>query len=197
MLKDAMMIDPFGYIAFNKVKEPYGWLGNMSPYPIVCDGEYFRTSEHLYQAMKFIRFGGDWKKNKILNDIVMEIADAKSPMVAKWIAHKHHKHVTVRIYKNGYVGYDLFTNMSRCLKMKIVQNKELRQMLLDTGTKTIIEDCSGRKPSPWGAQFKGDDWYGENKLGICWMNLRTRIREYVKKKQQDDLYSRDPKRYEI
>jgi len=36
-------------IAFKKVKDPYGWLGNMSPHPI---GE-FRTAEHLFQATRF------------------------------------------------------------------------------------------------------------------------------------------------
>jgi len=34
-------------IAFTKTTLPFGWLGNMSLYPIVYKGKIFRTSEGL------------------------------------------------------------------------------------------------------------------------------------------------------
>ena len=32
-------------IAFTKVALPYGWLGNMAPFPLVYDGQKYLTSE--------------------------------------------------------------------------------------------------------------------------------------------------------
>lgn len=40
-------------IGFTKVKLPYGWLGNMSPYPIEFGGKIYKTSEALFQALRF------------------------------------------------------------------------------------------------------------------------------------------------
>ncbi len=40
-------------IAFTKVKLPYGWLGNMAPYPVKYDGKLWPTTEHLFQALRF------------------------------------------------------------------------------------------------------------------------------------------------
>ena len=40
-------------IAFTKVKLPYGWLGNMSPYPIKFGDDTYLTTEALFQALRF------------------------------------------------------------------------------------------------------------------------------------------------
>lgn len=40
-------------IAFSKVREPHGWMGNMSPHPLEMFGKSWRTSEALFQAMRF------------------------------------------------------------------------------------------------------------------------------------------------
>ena len=40
-------------IWFRKIKEPNGWMGNMAPYPITYNGQVWRTSEALFQAMRF------------------------------------------------------------------------------------------------------------------------------------------------
>ena len=60
------------YISFTKVALPYGWLGNMSPHPVTYNEEVWRTTEALFQALRF-------------NDpsIQKEIRDEKSPMGAK------------------------------------------------------------------------------------------------------------------
>ena len=38
---------------FKGVKEPNGWMGNMAPYPITYNGQVWRTSEALFQSMRF------------------------------------------------------------------------------------------------------------------------------------------------
>jgi predicted NAD-dependent protein-ADP-ribosyltransferase YbiA (DUF1768 family) len=40
-------------IAFTKVTLPYDWLGNMAPYPITFAGKVWKTSEALFQALRF------------------------------------------------------------------------------------------------------------------------------------------------
>jgi predicted NAD-dependent protein-ADP-ribosyltransferase YbiA (DUF1768 family) len=42
-------------IAFTKVDLPFGWLGNMSDFPIRYEGVLFKNSEMLFQ---FLRFSG-------------------------------------------------------------------------------------------------------------------------------------------
>ena len=39
-------------IWFTKVNLPYGWLGNMAPYPVLHDGCRWLTTEALFQAMR-------------------------------------------------------------------------------------------------------------------------------------------------
>ena len=40
-------------ISFSKVALPYGWLGNMAPYPIIYEGKRWRTIEALFQSLRF------------------------------------------------------------------------------------------------------------------------------------------------
>lgn len=48
-LEFPTFITPNGVIAFTKVKSPYGWLGNMSPYPVHYQGRTYRTTEALFR----------------------------------------------------------------------------------------------------------------------------------------------------
>ena len=60
-------------IAFTKVTLPYGWLGNMAPFPVLYGLLEWRTTEALFQALRFAA-----------DDPVRELIRAeKSPMAAK------------------------------------------------------------------------------------------------------------------
>ncbi len=59
-------------------------------------------------------------------------------------------------------------NMRLCLRLKVKQNPELREQLLETGDEPIIEDCTKRPNGSgkfWGMAFKNGKWVGENTLG--------------------------------
>lgn len=61
-------------ISFRKTSEKYGGLSNMaSGYPIVINGIYIKSSEALYQAMRFPH----------LPEVQMIIINESSPMTAK------------------------------------------------------------------------------------------------------------------
>lgn len=147
-------------ILIRKVNEPYGWLGNMSPHAIDWNNKQYRTSEALFQSLRF----DDGK-------IIDQIRDQRSPMSAKMIAKKHRSKMIVEPMSD----HDL-ANMKLCLSLKIEQHPELKNRLLQTGSQLIIEDCTKRKRGSglfWGAAFDGKTWIGENWLGKLWMELRS------------------------
>jgi hypothetical protein len=146
-------------ISFTKVKLPYGWLGNMAPYPITYREQVYRTSEALFQALRF----DDEVKREL-------IRTATSPMTAKMLAKNLAMYMTVKPRSDE----DL-ENMAFVLNLKIEQHPELVPALLDTGDAQIIEDCSARPSESglfWGAKRVGDGWEGENHLGRLWMAMR-------------------------
>ena len=64
-------------IKFTKASLPYGWLGNMAPFPVMYNGKKWLTIEALFQALRF-------ENEKIIEEIRLE----KSPMGAKMKAKK-------------------------------------------------------------------------------------------------------------
>lgn len=159
-------------ISFTKVSLPYGWLGNMSPYPINYEGKTWRTTEALFQALRFSD-----------EDIREEIRKEKSPMGAKLKAKSFMKSNPSKISVTPLSVEDL-ENMRMCLLIKIKQHPDLQEMLIKTGNLKIYEDVTsrGRKGSNlfWGALRENGEWIGENHLGLIW----EEIRDWLIKKYQ-------------
>lgn len=152
-------------IVFTKVKLPFGWMGNMAPYPVVYQDRQWRTTEALFQALRF--------DDEAIQE---EIRAKSSPMAVKWTARRY-----IRLARNVVEpkSQQDLDNMLLVLRLKVKQHPELRQQLLDTGNETAIEDCSNRPGGSglfWGAARKGRRWQGENTLGKLWMRLRDELR---------------------
>ena len=153
-------------ISFTKVALPYGWLGNMSPHPIVYENNNYKTTEALFQCMRFKRFA----------DVVKEIRECKSPMGAKMLARKYKHLLNEQDYKDDIV------NMKVCLELKVQQHPQLKQQLIDTSNKIIIEDCTKRSNSTsalyWGAKWdeESQQWIGSNILGTLWREVRNKLK---------------------
>jgi ribA/ribD-fused uncharacterized protein len=153
-------------IAFTKVSLPYGWLGNMAPYPIEYEGKRYRTSEALFQCL---RFNGHL-------DVQETIRAQKSPMAAKMMARKH-RHLFDR--PEWDEAEDDIPRMRRCLELKLAQHPSLVTQLLDTGDALLVEDCTARPRGSarfWAAVREHDAWSGRNVLGTLWMDLRAEVR---------------------
>jgi ribA/ribD-fused uncharacterized protein len=151
------------HILIRKVKEPHGWLGNMSPYPIEFNGKRFRTTEALFQAMRFED-----------EEVIEEIRAEKSPMAAKFVAKRNKERMAIEP-----CGKKDIENMRECLRLKISQHPELKGLLLATGEEDIVEDCSKRRRGSglfWGAALEGDVWEGQNWLGTLWTEQRAKLR---------------------
>lgn len=147
-------------ITFTKVKLQWGFLSNMSPHPVTHDGQVWRTTEALFQALRF--------ENPTIQEAIRR---EKSPMAAKMVAKRN----------KGDMGFEPgspkdLANMRLVLRLKVDQHPSLRKALLETGDAVIVEDCTSRRASIWGARRVGDRWEGDNLLGKLWMELRDELR---------------------
>lgn len=145
-------------IVIRKVRDLYGWLGNMSPHPVGL----WRTAEHAFQALRFAD----------TSDVRKQIMAVPSPMAAKMIAKAHISEMIVEPRSDQDVA-----NMRRLLGLKLEQHPLLMEALRSTGTRWIVEDCTARANDSglfWGAARKADGtWHGRNMLGVLWMEFRT------------------------
>jgi len=152
-------------IAFTKVKLPYGWLGNMSAFPLEYNGQTWRTAEALFQALRFMDPA-----------IREEIRKEKSPMGAKMVAKRHADKMVVQPTSSEDLA-----NMETVLRLKLDQHPHLKEELKKTGDETIIEDVSNRSSQGrhlvWGMAFDQatGQWTGQNHLGKLWMKLRDEL----------------------
>lgn len=160
-------------ISFTKVKLPFGWLGNMSAYPIEYLGNTWKTNEALFQALRFED-----------GEIIEAIRNEPSPMGAKFKV----KEIVKYLIKNNELHKRIVEplsdkdveNMELCIRLKIEQHPDLRQALLATAGKKIYEDVTsrGRKGTNlfWGAiKHEDGSWEGKNTLGEIWMKVRDEI----------------------
>ena len=149
-------------IGFTKVDLPHGWMGNMSAYPIKYGNKIWKTSEALFQALRFDD-----------EEIIELIRNYPSPMSAKMKARKH----KAKIVLEPRSEQDL-ENMRLVIDLKLVQHPELARKLLITGNAYIYENIEKRKSVSgrfWGAIFKDNEMIGENWLGKILMVKRDQL----------------------
>lgn len=129
-------------------------FSNFSSFAVELDGIVWMTSEHAYQAAKF----GN-------NTCVCKIQKARSAHDAKKIARAHEQS------KRPDWDAIKLSVMERIVRAKLAQHPYVRQMLLETGHRRLVEDSP--KDSFWGW---GPDKQGDNHLGKIWMKLREELR---------------------
>jgi ribA/ribD-fused uncharacterized protein len=162
----ANKVETQSEIAFTKVALPYGWLGNMAPYPVIYNSVTYKTTEALFQALRFENHP----------QVQKEIIAQTSPMSAKMVAKKY-KHL---LEEEGYelLGEKDVANMRLCVNLKLEQHPDLAQQLIDTGSALIIEDCTSRPQGSgifWGAAKTANGWTGKNILGEIFMDKRQEL----------------------
>lgn len=153
-------------INFTKTRLPYGWMGNMSPYPVIWDNKQWRTTEALFQAMRF-------PPETPFPELIRE---EKSPMGAKLKAKSNAQWMDVEQLSDKDLA-----NMEICVRLKLEQHVNLVKDLLDTGDAIIYEDVTSRGSGGsnlfWGALKQPNGiWSGRNHLGKIWMKLREELK---------------------
>ena len=144
----------------NIKREMYQWdilpLDNFSSFGFVMDGEYFQTSEHAFQYLKFV------DTNK---EIANKIKKSFSPNDARCIAHENKEY---RLSNWPDVKYQ---NMEKVLRLKVEQNPIVKEVLLNTKDYIIAENCID-EDTDWGLDNNNQ---GNNNLGKIWMKIRDDI----------------------
>ncbi len=141
-------------IHFYRVKDEYGCLSNFSPHPIRLKGKLWPTSEHFFQAQKFA--GTEHEE---------AVRRAKSPMIAARMGRDRKK----PLRRDWQAVKDDI--MREAVRAKFTQNADLREMLLSTGTATLVEHTTN--DNYWA---DGGDGSGRNMLGQILMEIREELR---------------------
>ena len=147
-------------VSFLKTDGEFGGLSNMAGgYPLLVNGLHVRSSEHLYQALKFPGYPS----------VQLEILEKPSPLVAKWTAkRKDHK----PFIRDDWEEVKLEV-MDYCLRVKLITHwVKFGDLLRSTGHRDIVE-VSSKKDRFWGAVDEGVVLRGHNHLGRLLTTLRN------------------------
>lgn len=146
-------------IYFYSTCDTYGCFSNFSPHGFELDGVYWATSEHYFQAQKFVGTPHCEQIRQVKNpkDAAKMGRDRKRPLRSDW------EQVKEEI-------------MRKAVLKKIQTHADIREILLSTGEEEIVEN------SPidyyWGC---GADGSGKNRLGVILMEVRQIIRNNLEK----------------
>lgn len=138
---------------FYEPDDPNGYLSNFASYSVYIDGRCWPTSEHFYQAQKFVGTA-----------VFEHIASARTPAECFALSREHESAVR----DDWHQVKDAV--MERAISTKFAQHPRLAFRLVATGESVIKEHS--HTDSYWG---DGGDGSGENRLGHILMRERQRL----------------------
>jgi ribA/ribD-fused uncharacterized protein len=140
-------------IHFYSVKAEHGEFSNFAPYPILLDGKTWPTTEHYFQAQKFVD-----------TEHAEAIRMAASPMIAARMGRSRKR----PLRPDWEAVKDAV--MQKAVLAKFSQHDALRQLLLSTCDARLVEHTAN--DSYWG---DGGDGTGQNMLGRILMEVRASL----------------------
>jgi ribA/ribD-fused uncharacterized protein len=132
----------------------YNVLSNFSAFKISYKNQEWMTSEHAYQAAKFLD-----------KDIQEKIQQTSSAYDAKMLALEYSDHV-----REDWIDINVIV-MKEIITEKAKQYPYIQKKLLTSGNLEIIEDTDDEF---WG---RGESGLGKNMLGQLWMEVREELQE--------------------
>ena len=154
-------------VFFHKKTDDYWILSNMSSCPLEVEGIPFKSSEHLFQTLKFA-----------------------TPKSITAVYQSNNAKMTAKHYQKlgGHRREDweqiLVDVMKFCLQQKYEQCPEFREELERTKGYNIVElqdaknDKELSRANAWGVKSKGLNYVGPNLMGRLLMELRDGEMEY-------------------
>ena len=144
-------------IKFYKVHDDYGFMSNFASYPFSDGSRIWTTSEHYFQAQKFLVPQIQEKIRQIVSpmDAALEGRNRQNPLRPDW------EEVKDKV-------------MLQVLRMKFSQNPEIAKGLVATGDAILIEHT--RNDAYWA---DGGDGSGKNKLGLLLMQVREELKKSI------------------
>jgi ribA/ribD-fused uncharacterized protein len=142
-------------IYFYGTKDEHGYMSNFAAYPIVIDGVVWPTTEHYFQAMKFVG-----------SEHVELIRKCASPATAARMGRSRKRPLRADWER---VKDDV---MRLAVWQKFLQHPAIAALLLATGDAKLVEKTT--RDTYWGCGTRGD---GKNMLGVILVEVRQRLRE--------------------
>jgi ribA/ribD-fused uncharacterized protein len=145
-------------INFYRVNDEYGCFSNFYPAPIVMGGATWPTSEHWFQAQKFV---GTTAEAEMAEKIRAEPSPMKAALMGRDRSLPRRE------------GWDTLRDdvMRQAVRAKFTQHDDLREVLLGAGDAVLVEHTAN--DSYWG---DGGDGSGKNVLGRILMEVRAELR---------------------
>jgi ribA/ribD-fused uncharacterized protein len=143
---------------FYHLDEPHGCFSNFARYPIEMDGLTWPTSEHWFQAQKFVATDRE-------AEMMEAIRAAPSPRAAFTLGRD-----PSRPHRSDWESARV-PIVRRAVLAKFSQHPGLREELLATGDAVLVEHSENDRF--WG---DGGDGSGENMLGKILMEVRRELR---------------------
>lgn len=141
-------------IRFYRSGDAHGCFSNFSRHPVTLQGKVWPTSEHYFQAQKFV--GTPHEE---------EVRNASGPGEAARMGRQRSR----PLRKDWEAVKDDI--MREVVLAKFTQHEDIRQVLLDTGDAELVEHTVN--DSYWA---DGGDGRGKNMLGKILMEVRERLR---------------------
>ena len=149
-----------GKIYFNSRTPYFNIFSNFYEEPLQINGEFWKSSEHFYQAAKFAKNGLQEDAN-----IYRLIVEAETPGTAKKLADEYFSEENkLRTHQ----ALRTFQAMATMLNVKFAPGTLARKRLMQTGDLELVH-LSG-SDFFWGRNRKGD---GKNLLGKALMQMRN------------------------
>ncbi|KIP09433.1 hypothetical protein PHLGIDRAFT_50683, partial [Phlebiopsis gigantea 11061_1 CR5-6] len=143
-------------IRFYHCHRPYYEFTNIANYSVRYEGRRYPTGEHLFQALKFMetdsRLAERVRRMPTPREALREATRLRNRQRTDWF--------------EVNVGF-----MDQILQAKFSQHPHLERLLLNTGSRELIEDSP--VDSFWGIGANGR---GQNELGKALMRLRDELR---------------------
>ncbi len=136
-------------------EQPYGCFSNFSRHGFVMDKLWWNTSEHYFQAQKFVG-----------TPYLEQIRSVNKPKDAANLGRKR----SLPLRSDWEQVKDEI--MFRAVLCKFQIHLDIREILLETGDESIVENAPG--DYYWGC---GKDGSGRNQLGLTLMKVRDILRQ--------------------
>jgi N-glycosidase YbiA len=145
-------------IYFYRVEDEYGEFSNFSRHSFSLEGHKWKTSEHYFQAQKFVGTPhyGEVMRASSPGEAARAGRDRKRPLRKDWES-----------VKDGV--------MMKALRAKFAAYPELVTLLLSTNEEALIENTTN--DYYWGC---GTDGTGKNMLGRLLVKLREELKRETK-----------------
>ena len=168
-------------ICFYETSNPYYEFTNFYQAPITIGFETYPTTEHYFQAQKFLPSHAY---------IANQIRNATSPRDALNIARSNQQYLRPD-WHNGYKD----AVMLDALRAKFTQHANLKDLLINTGNKILVEHTTN--DNYW--EDNGDGT-GQNQLGKLLMQVRDQLAQGTaqqggNEKNYYELYRKYKKKY--